>query len=147
MSKRSWFLAAMVLAGCTSGAPVLTETLVPASGSVRLAGRPAEGVRLLFTPTGVTSGTGAFGVTDAEGKFELVHRTQEKGIVPGEYVVTFSKFQLPGGKPIPPDTSPYMAGAKESIPAKWSDPSRKGTHNIVTVVEDGKSLDFGIPLK
>ena len=57
MSKWSLMLATIVLAGCGSSAPVLTESLVPATGSVRIAGRPAEGVRLLFTPTGTTTGT------------------------------------------------------------------------------------------
>lgn len=147
MSKWSGLLAVVVLSGCGSSAPVLTETLVPATGMVRIGGRPAEGVTVVFTPTGSTSGTGAFGRTDAEGKFELIHRSQEKGIVAGEYIVTFSRFLLPGGKPVPPDQSPFMAGGKESIPAKWADTSKKGNHNLVTVKADGKSLDFGIPQK
>jgi hypothetical protein len=112
---------------------------------VRIGGRPAEGVRVLLTPTGATRGTGGFGVTDAEGKFELIHRSQQKGIVAGEYVATFSRFLMPGGKPLPANESPFAVGARESISSRWSDPAKKGSHNIVKVIGDGKSLDFGIP--
>jgi hypothetical protein len=136
-------LAAM---GC-GGETAPNEDLVPAAGSVRVGGQPAAGVRLLFTPVGSTTGTGGFGITDAEGKFELIHRSQKKGVVTGEYVVTFSRFRMPDGKPLPDGQSPFTSGARESIPTKWSDPTKKGSHNTVKVTGDGKSLDFGIPLK
>ena len=67
------------LAGC-GGSSV--PTLAPVSGTIQMAGAPAEGVTVMFTPTGSTKTAGAFGVTGPDGKYELVHRSGERGIEP-----------------------------------------------------------------
>ena len=123
------------------------EMLVPVKGSVRISGKPTAGVRVTFAPNNSTKGTGAIGMTDEDGEFELIHRTQKKGIVPGDYTVHFSRFLMPNGSPLASDESPYTSGAVESIPKMWSDPSVSSPHNSVKVTEGGKSLDFAIPKK
>lgn len=141
------FLLAGLMAGCGPAAPP-PEELVPVSGIVRLGGSPAEGVRVLFLPDGDTPGTGAVGTSDASGNYTLLHRTQKEGIPPGKYYVVFSRFLTADGKPIPPNTSPYMSGGKESIPPLWSDPTKKNTHNTVQIPEGGKlGLDWDVPAR
>jgi hypothetical protein len=141
-----WCLSLAIVSGCAPSAPV--EELVPVSGTVRFGGQPTAGIRVLLVPDGATGGTGGFGVTDDEGKYTLLHRTQKEGVPPGKYSVHFSRFLMPDGKPIPSDVSPFTSGGKESIPPKWSDPTQKGPHNSVVVPEDGKTdLDFAIPKK
>ena len=82
------------LAGC-GGSSV--PTLAPVSGTIQMAGAPAGGVTVMFTPTGSTKTAGAFGVTGPDGKYELVHRSGERGIEPGTYTVSFSRMALPDG--------------------------------------------------
>jgi hypothetical protein len=152
---RRWILASGMcavigFAGCGGGAPALPEEkLIPVTGEVRFGGTPTAGIRVLFTPkgSGGNAAGGGFGMTDAEGKYKLVHRSNKEGVGPGEYTVTFSKFVKPDGSSPGPNESPYMSGAKESIPAMWSDPTKAATHNSVTVGEGQKPLDFAIPKK
>lgn len=133
--------------GCGGGAPPPPkEDLVSVRGSVRVAGQPTAGIKILFTPTGGTGGNGGFAVTDDSGNYELIHsRTNQPGVAAGEYVVTFSRFLTPDGAPLPANVSPFAGGARESLPPKWSDPTKKGMHNTVTVKGDDKPLDFAIP--
>jgi hypothetical protein len=152
----AWKLSAVLVAscltfatsGCSSGTVAAPpEDLVSVNGSVRIAGQPTGGIRITFTPKGATGGNGGFALTDESGHFEVIHtRTNQPGMTAGEYVATFSKFLLPDGSALPPNTSPFAGGAKESIPAKWSEPAKAGSHNTVTVA-DGKPVDFAIPKK
>jgi len=137
-------LVVACMVGC-GGSSAPQEELVPLKGNVRVAGQPTAGIRVLFTPTGATTGTGAVGMTDAEGNYTAMHRTQKPGIVKGEYNVLFSRFLLPDGSPVPPGQSPTISGGRESVPAMWSDPAKVGTHNTITVTGDGKAADFALP--
>ena len=145
--KSFWtFLFLCVLIGCGSDGPP-EEVLVPVSGSVRIAGKPTEGVTVVFTPRTGTSGTGGFGLTDAEGKYSLLHRSQKPGVPVGEYTVTFSRFLKPDGSPVPKDQSPTMSGGRESILPMWSNIAAAGTHNTATVKAEGNTIDFALTAK
>ncbi len=135
-----------VLAGCGDSVPLPPkEDLVPVSGTLKINGKPAEGVRVLFTPVGATTGNGAYCRTDGEGKFELINNTtQEPGIAAGQYTVQFSKFMKPDGMPVPEGKSPFTAGGQESISPLWSSAAQAGMHNTVTVPPGGKSFDFEV---
>jgi hypothetical protein len=135
------------LIGCSGRKSAPVEKLTPVTGSVKIAGQPTAGIRITLAPNAPTPGTGGFGITDADGKFELVHKSQKKGVVPGSYTVHFSRFLMPNGAEVPPKTSPYASGATESIPKMWSDPTISRPHNTVTVAEGGKPLEFDIPKK
>jgi hypothetical protein len=72
--------ASLAVAGCGPGYP-------PVSGRVTIAGRPAAGVQVLFTPlaTGATVAPGPYAqaTTDADGRYSLVTRRGIPGATPG----------------------------------------------------------------
>lgn len=143
------FLLTLVsFTGCGASDAPPEEKLTPVTGTVKLGDQPAAGVRIMFTPVGSTTGGGAFALTDESGKYEVTsNRTQKPGIIAGEYSVQFSKFVKADGSPIPPNTSPFAAGGRESIPPLWSEPGRAAAHNTVTIPEGGRTIDFTIPLQ
>jgi hypothetical protein len=74
----------LAIAGCGPSYP-------PVSGRVTIAGRPAAGVRVLFTPLAtegnVAPGPYAEATTDAEGRYSLVTRRGIPGATPGRNLV------------------------------------------------------------
>ncbi len=137
-------LVCLTLVGCTESDPELAK-LVPVSGTVTLDDKPLSGATVLFSPRGQTPGTGAFGSTDAEGKYTLKHRSNQPGIQPGEYTVSFSKMAMPDGSPIPEGKTAADVEAAEMIPEKYTlsgqEAMEKPTNNT-TVPENGGSFDF-----
>lgn len=101
--------------GCGSKAPEGPE-LIPVTGTVRMEGQPLAGATVTFNPVSGTVGNGAFGVTDAEGKFSLTDFSGEIGCPAGDYGVTFSKITQPDGSPIPPNASRAEVGMVEQLP-------------------------------
>lgn len=148
MPMKSFWMVVLVcfFSGCGSDGPP-EEVLEQVKGSVRIAGKPTEGVTVIFTPKSGTSGTGGFGFTDAEGNYSLLHRSQKPGVPVGEYSVTFSRFLKPDGSPVPKDQSPTMSGGRESIPPMWSNIAAAGSHNTATVKSESNSIDFALPAK
>ena len=87
------------LAGCGED-PGVTDrpATVPVSGVVTLGGNPVEGATVTFhagvpAPGQTAQGNSAVGQTDAEGRFQLKTFEANDGAVPGEYVVTISKYE------------------------------------------------------
>lgn len=126
--------------GCSGGSTV--PKLAPVTGVVSIEGTPTAGVTVIFTPMGDTKTTGGSGVTVADGKFELLHRSGKPGVEPGQYAVTFSRMVLRDGSPIPAGKSPIEVDAKESIPGRFQDPSNPA--HTATVSPEGGSFEFGI---
>lgn len=88
------------LVGCGSGGGNLPKT-VPAAGVVTLDGKPVEGAQVVLVPASGDMQTGAFGTTDASGRFTLRAFEQKPGAIPGEYKVQVSKtieVRLDGAK-------------------------------------------------
>lgn len=119
-------LATLCLAPLGCGKGYAGGNLAPVSGAVTLDGQPAAGIIVLFSPTDATGGQGGMGTTDANGQYELKTRGEFAGVVPGHYKVTCVKYVLPNGSPLPDDPNFSMAtsGAKQTLPAKYSDPQR-----------------------
>lgn len=126
-------LMLLIAAGCTGNTSDFNSELEPANGKVMINGEAAANVLVTFVPTGETKGTGAVATTDEQGKFKLMHRTGQEGVEVGKYKVTFSKFALRDGSPIPPGEDGAISGM-EHIPPKYSnlDQSRE-----VAEVRDG----------
>lgn len=132
----------LAMAGCgrkESGVKV-PEELAAVTGVVTMDGQPLAGAAVLFTPGPDTHGQGAFGVTDADGKYELTHYSNKKGIPPGRYMVVISKYTLADGSPIPEGQTAADANASESIPAAYSDANN--TQLSAEVPSGGKTFDF-----
>lgn len=128
------------LAGCGGGSTV--PKLAPVTGIVSIEGTPTAGVTVIFTPMGATKTTGGSGVTVDGGNFELMHRSGELGVEPGQYAVTFSRMVLADGSPLPAGKSPIEVDAKESIPPRYQDPSDPA--HTATVTPEGGFFEFGI---
>jgi hypothetical protein len=60
------------------------ERFAPVCGTVTLDGKPLEGAIVGFYPA---DRRGSHGVTDAQGRYELVYSQTIKGILPGQYLV------------------------------------------------------------
>lgn len=88
-----------------------------------------------------------FGVTDAEGRFEIQHPQGEKGIWAGTYKVTFVAWVTKAGKSIPADSKPseVESGVKNLFPDLYDEPSRTTEK---AVVKDGvNEFNFEIASK
>jgi hypothetical protein len=134
------------LAGCSSKVNVPPK-LVLAVGKVTLDDKPLTCASVIFVPRDHTKGTGGFGVTDAEGRYEVRHQSNEVGIESGTYNVVFSKIAMPDGSPIPDGKNAADVGAVEVLPPKLSNPPAELGINVVTVGADGGAFDFELRSK
>jgi hypothetical protein len=116
-------------------------------GTVTLDGKPVTGALVTFIPTGSTRGKGAYGVTDASGRYELAEDGSSKGVPAGEYRVVCNKWVMPDGSDLPRDSkvAPDEAGAKEFFPRKYS--SEAETELRATVSASGGTIDFKLTRK
>jgi len=152
MLKLSGYFAIAVLltgmvAGCGGQSAEVPDALIPVTGTVKLDGKPAANISVLFNPGKGTGGTGGYGVTDSEGKYSVTHRSNQPGIEAGEYIVTFSKMGLPDGSPIPEGKDAADVGAVQLLPDKYTNPNREMNLTIATVKAPGVTLDYEITTK
>ena len=75
-------MVGLLLAGCG-----FDGDLAKVKGRVTLHGQPLEGVVVQFQPTG-GSGSSSSGITDSEGRYELMFTFTTPGAVPGEHIVS-----------------------------------------------------------
>jgi hypothetical protein len=132
-------------AGLEPNVPVDPAKLVPASGMVKVRGKPLAGiVVMLMNPSGIP----AVGETGSDGRFVLETASQ-KGALPGKYQVTVSYMVSPKGNPqgLGPRSamvrSTEMLEAVELMPPEYSD--LKQTKLSAEVTQQTASLDFDIP--
>ena len=80
-------IAILSFAGCGD------SSIAPVSGKVTVAGKPVEGVRLVFSPilTGDEKDPGPWssGVTNSAGEYTLETRYKDNGAVVGQHTVAF----------------------------------------------------------
>ena len=132
MRRNTFFIVTIILPlcfiGCTrlpdrpAGMPELTPCTIEVTfGGERLAD---VGVMLKPKDAGNKESTGwpAGGKTNAEGKAVMMTATHYRGVVPGEYIVSFEKFapeeMRRDGMPLP---------AKPLVPLKYSQKQSKET--------------------
>jgi hypothetical protein len=142
-------LAITSLTGCNETIEAPVEKLVGASGTIKVDGKPMGAVRIRLTPINDTKSVGgAWAVTKDDGTFSLTHWTNEAGIAPGSYMITFSRLVKPDGSPLGERDSPAMVQAKETIAKNWSNPEPDQMATLtrrVDIPEAGKSdIDFTI---
>ena len=121
-------LASVAFAGCgdTGGDPNRPKT-VRVTGVVTLDGIPVEGAQDAFNPE-AADGQGAFGRTDAEGRYELTTFEAGDGAVAGAYIVTITKYESapPAAEAsedeyVPPEAGQAKPKApKNDLPSKYS---------------------------
>ncbi len=137
------------LYGCSGAPETPVEKLVSGSGTIKLDGDPAANVRIRLTPINETKSVGgAWAVTKDDGSFKLTHWTNEEGIGPGSYLISFSRLLKPDGTPLGDNDSPALVQAKETIDTAWSNPEPDQMSALmrrVDIPESGKAdIDFTI---
>jgi hypothetical protein len=118
--------------GCGPDTSHLPKT-VPAEGVVTLDGKPVDGAQVVLVPA-ADGAHGAFGTTDANGKFALRAFEQKEGAVPGSYKVQVSKtveVRLKG----PPVDGGDPVRFDYAVPAKYTGAQTSGL--TVTVPDSG----------
>ena len=132
-------LLVLVLPGCAPSGIPEGPAPVPVEGTVTLDGQPLAGASLMF-------GQSAFGETDANGHYELSAAGGKKGCPPGEYQVVIEKWVMPDGSPYKSaDMSPMDAGAKQELPAKYT--NMETTELKATVPAEGGTFPFELTSK
>lgn len=143
------FVLSCNLYGCSGAPEAPVEKLVSGSGTIRIDGDPAANVRIRLTPINETKSVGgAWAVTKDDGTFKLTHWTNEEGIGPGSYLISFSRLLKPDGTPLGDNDSPALVQAKETIATAWSNPEPDQMSAVmrrVDISESGKvDIDFMI---
>ncbi|WP_437206957.1 carboxypeptidase-like regulatory domain-containing protein [Planctomicrobium sp. SH664] len=128
----SGILALLLMCGCSG--PVREVKIATAEGTVTLDGKPLQDGVVAFESR--SSGLGAFGVLDADGKFRI------ERMPVGEFLVTIHPPEPPApGEPAPP--RPSTMGPIRKIPSKYASPTDSGLE--VTIPEQGaKDLVFDL---
>ncbi|HEY1376058.1 MAG TPA: hypothetical protein VGF55_04660 [Gemmataceae bacterium] len=133
---------AAAAAGC-SGDP----KLVPVTGTVKLDGKPVEGVRVYFWPTDMTAKSFqnrmAIGFSDKTGRFAL-KGTNGDGIATGDYKVTFAR-PMARGKASDPNLKAEETGAHETLKPEYTDQDK--TKQTATVSEASHDFVFELSTK
>ncbi|VTR98424.1 hypothetical protein [Tuwongella immobilis] len=143
IARPSWLIGLSLLLVCGCGKP----PFVPVTGTVTMNGQPLAQCKVGFFPDGEfdpdRSGYG-FGITDAQGKYEIQHPQGEKGIYPGSYKITLVLWVDSKGNVLPFDTKPseVKGGVKNKLPAKYESPS--STPESVVVPSGGTTKDIAV---
>ena len=133
--------------GCGGGRDSSMPDLVPVSGTVTLDGKPLSGAMVTFLPVGATRGRSCYGVTGADGRYELMESEKNKGAPVGEFTVLCNKWVMPDGSDLPKDSqvSAMESGARELLPPQYSE---DGTSQLkATVPAGGGTVDFPLTSK
>lgn len=132
---------------CFSGCSTNTLDTTKVSGSVTLDGQPIAGVEVAFIPLS-PDGREAYGTTDEKGVFTLTTpgANVDSGIIPGEYIATFTKFTSPAdglsGEEIQKKFPQGLPSAVNAIPQKYAD--KQSTDIQPVKIDKGvkKELEF-----
>ncbi len=139
--------ASLFCIGCGGGSDYVVPELMEVSGTVTLDGEPLSNTTVIFSPQPGTNGTGAIGVTDSNGKYTLKHQSDKSGIESGKYYVTFSKWAMPDGSPIPEGKTAADVEAEEFIPENYRTVTESGPKNVAEVKANGDTFDFQLKSK
>ena len=133
----------LLLAGCGAGDGL---ERVPITGLLTVEETPLPNAVVQLLPAEGTPGLGAVGMTDAEGKFEVISsRESDEGLPPGEYTVRVSRLVNPDGTVVPPDEPEAdHPECRESVPRPYS-----GVNSPLKVVisPEGGDIKVNIPAK
>ncbi len=146
--------AALLMAGCGGKEETGNEATTPVTGTVTYKGAPVADASVALTPDsppGPTPiGRGAFGRTNAEGKFTLMTFVADDGAVPGAYKVSVTKIegQTSGGAEtgaddyVDPGQGPPPK-PKHLLPEKYS---KTNTSGLTATVVEGTPLELKFDL-
>ncbi len=121
----------MFLTGCGGGASDQPK-IAPVAGVVTMDGEPLAGASVQFFSE---NGRPSAGVTNADGRYELVYIENQKGAVLGNHVVRISTQN--------DEEDPLGMQGTETVPAKYNSKSTL----TATVVEGANEFNFDLQSK
>jgi hypothetical protein len=142
-----FFCLALVAAVAGCGKPPMHQV----QGTVRLGGKPVQGVKVGFFPDATrfdpTRHGFGFGITDGEGKYVIQHPQGETGIWAGDYKVTLVAWVNKAGETLPPDIKPseVEGGVRNLFPDTYEAPSTTPERAVVRKGEPNV-FDFDLPV-
>jgi len=136
---RSFLFSAVIATTCVGCGGTEMPTTYPVTGAVTYDGRPVEGAAVALVPTS-DKGRSASGITDREGTFSVSTyidpANSPAGALPGDYIVTISKFSQPdmpkGLTPWEEQTWSTKNPAKSLLPKRYLSPSTSTVKLSVT---------------
>ena len=130
-----WATVALMLAsvGCSGSGD--QPDLGRVTGTITMDGSPVAGKQVAFSPD---EGRGSHGITDSEGKYELMYIANTKGAKVGPHKVYIT---TPGNEE--DDSDPDAVPVKETIPAKYN----KSTTLTADVKAGKNTFDFDLESK
>lgn len=134
-------IACVALVACGGG-----SKLAEVEGVVKIDGKPAEKIRVEFTPEG--EGPRSNGLTNAEGKFTLATENDSgPGAAVGSHKVTLLDLEVVGGGKIvgrAAEDTDISQGKKSRIDKKYN---AMHTSGLSKQVEAGKKNEFEFDVK
>lgn len=129
----------LIMISCSSGSPQPPDDkeVIPINAVVHLDGQPAVGVLAMFVPkvnANSKDPTYFKGKVDGEGKLSIGTFTDNDGVPPDDYVLTFVKY----------DTSTIIIGQKPAdlLQGKYSNPAN--LEHTISVPSGVPSFDAGV---
>lgn len=114
----------ILVSGCMGNSST-TQAEATVTGIVTLDGSPVQGATVTFRPE-ESGGSGAFGMTDEEGKYTLNTSNAVLGVKPGQYKISVTKLEA-ATSDAPSEEDPSYGGAptresapKNLLPEKYS---------------------------
>lgn len=147
--------AAIVLGGACNRGTNKPKTY-PVTGTVTLNGQPVAGATVNFTPKepaapGQSGPQAASAVTDEQGKYQIGTFAKGDGALPGEYLVSVTKYE--GGGPTgdsgseeeyrPPVPGEEPPVPKNVLPPQYANPNTSG----LSVKVEAKANTYDITLQ
>ncbi|MGQ9914990.1 MAG: carboxypeptidase-like regulatory domain-containing protein [Thermogutta sp.] len=148
-------VAAIVLGGACNRGSNKPKTY-PVTGTVTLNGQPVPGATVNFTPKeqappGQSGPQAASAVTDEQGKYQIGTFAKGDGALPGEYLVSVTKYE--GGGPTggsgseeeyrPPRPGEESPVPKNVLPQQYANPNTSG----LSVKVEAKANTYDITLQ
>jgi len=117
---------------------------VAINGQLQADDGPIANASVQFIPEAGTTGDGALGMSDSEGKFSVISsRDGDGGLPPGNYRVRISQMVDGNGTVLPADaTQAEYPDSREGIPAPYS---TLESPLQVTITEDGGDVVIALP--
>ena len=146
--------ATTLLASCSGGKPESDVAVHQVTGQITLNGTPVDAAVVTFYQP--ASRRAAFGVTDAEGRYELTTFKPRDGAVAGDHVVTVSKT-VETSAPVAvapavdsadydPTNIPTDVAAPMAVPGVPPGFARRDTTPLSATVTDGGDNEFDFDL-
>ncbi|NOX53834.1 MAG: carboxypeptidase regulatory-like domain-containing protein [Planctomycetes bacterium] len=110
---------------------------VPVSGTVTMDGKPLANAMVRFIPE--AGGRPSFGITDAQGRYELSYTESQKGAILGKHRVEITTYGV-GAEEDEEYGGASPGATKETVPAKYN------VNSELTAVVEDKNNEFNFEL-